>query len=105
MAGNVYVTEFSQVFVDVGGNVQMAFAPPIAKQIVASGATSNPFNTATRFIRCSADSGFTSPAAAQIEIGRGTPSITSSSMRLAINQTEYFKVNAGDAITVGTVAQ
>lgn len=105
MAGNVYVTEFSQVFVDSGGNIQMAATPPIAKQIVASGGTSAAFNKATRFIRVNADSGFTSPAAAQIEIGSGTPTVVTASMRLSINQTEYFKVNPGDAITVGTVAQ
>lgn len=104
MAGNIYIAEFSQVLVDSGGNIVMGKTPPLAKQIVASGATSSAFNVATRYIRVNADSGFTSPAAAQIEIGTA-PAIVAASMRLAINQTEYFAVNAGDKLIVGTVGQ
>ena len=103
MAGNIYVAEFSQAFVDTSGAIQMATVPPLAEYTVASGATSAAFNAATRYIRVNVDSGFTSPAAAQIEIG-ASPSIVAGSMRLAINQTEYFRVQAGYKIACGTVA-
>lgn len=94
----LYITEFSAMMV-VGGYIgQVARQPAIAKQTVAIGgasAPSNPFNTATRFIRVHCD------VICSVEIG-GAPVAAATSERMAANQTEYFGVNPGDSIAVIT---
>jgi len=98
----VRIAEFSQMFQDANAPGQIAKCPPITQQAMtssASSAASNPFNVATRFIRVHTD------GVISIDI-RTTPTAVigapNGTMRLAANQTEYFGVNAGDAIAIIT---
>lgn len=93
----LYVTEFSNVLDLVGGPIQIAATPPIVDQtpvtIGVGSLSSAAFNAATRFVRLHTD--------AVCSVAFGTlPTATANNMRMAANQTEYFKVNAGDSVAV-----
>jgi hypothetical protein len=90
-----YITEYSNLAIVDYGRLQVPQDPPIAEQTVAIGseAKSNAFNAATRFIRIHVD------AICSIKIGTA-PTATTSSGRLAANQTEFRGVNPGDKISV-----
>lgn len=70
--------------------------PLIKEQVVAIAASHNesvPFTDNTAFIRINCD------AICSIKIGKSAVA-TTSNMRLAANQTEYFGVHPGDVISV-----
>lgn len=93
----LYVTEFARMASHVigGGQAQIAPLPPIAEQVVdfsGGEADSNAFNSATNFIRVIAD------AICSISVG-DTPTATTSKLRLAADQPEYFEVGTGQKIS------
>jgi hypothetical protein len=92
----LYITEY----IDVDGTRQVGKEPPIAQQTVAIGAAANsqPFNQSTTLIRLHCD------AICSVLVGQAgsTPTATTSSGRMAANQTEYRGVQAGQIISVIT---
>lgn len=89
-----YIWEYSEI-VSRGG-VPIGKAPGILQQTVAiagGSAQSAKFNAATNYIRVHVD------AICSINIGTN-PTATTSTARLAQNQTEYFGVNPGDQLAV-----
>lgn len=81
----VYITEYAQLMPSpVGGQAQLPMEPPLAEQTVAIGveAKSAAFNAKTRLVRIHAD------AICSVLIGTA-PTATTSSGRMAANQTEY----------------
>lgn len=98
----VYITEY----IDIDGTRQVPSEPPLAQQTVAIGsssAASNPFNARTTVIRVHTD------AICSVLVGgsniAGTvvnPTATSTSGRMAANQTEYRGVQGGQSIAVIT---
>lgn len=91
---SIYVAEFSVFGVDPNTGEALAKVPPITEQKVTYPAASSPFNVATRFVRIHNDA----TGGVSIAFGTGVASATTSNMRLAANQTEYFMVNAGDQV-------
>jgi len=77
--------------------VNIANAPPVAEQTVAIGgastATTNAFGNSTAMIRVHTD------AICSIAIG-SSPTATTSKMRMAADQTEYFSVSPNMKIAV-----
>lgn len=98
----LFVTEFSHVHTDHGGAPVGDVASIQASQTAAIGGSSTPvanaFQPNTRFVRLNTD------AVCSVAFGAGTPTATATSMRLAANQTEYFKVpeNQGWKVAVIT---
>ena len=83
--GKLYVAEYAQ------SDWQTATEPPLAEQTVTFAASvqcSNAFHASTRLVRIHTD------AICSIAFG-GDPTATTSSKRLAANQTEYFGVQGG----------
>lgn len=94
----LYITEFNAI--GGGGNFPVggAYQPPVAEQTVAIGggsAQSAAFNTNTLFVRLHTD------AICSIEFGV-SPSATTTTARMAANQTEYFNVVPGQKVAVIT---
>ena len=99
----LYIAEFSFLapvtqgnFVEMKVPAPVAQVPPIAEQTVSisgSHAESSAFNASTRFVRVETD------AICSIAFGT-SPVATTSNMRLAANQTEYFGVAPGSKISV-----
>ena len=94
----LYISEF----VTIGGTgnfpVAGAFQPSITTQTVAIGATalaSSAFNALTTFVRLHTD------GICSVAFG-ANPTATTSSARLAANQTEYFGVVPGQKVSVIT---
>jgi len=85
--GILYVTEFSGMYQVDGKAPQVVTQPPVAEQTVSYGATtqSSAFNAATRIVRIHTDS------ICSIAFG-SSPTATTSKMRMAAGQTEYFAV-------------
>lgn len=94
----LYVAEFPEGSFVQG--VTMAKVEPIAEQTAAIGGTStavtNPFNRATSIIRIHTD------AICSIVFGV-TPTAAATNMRLAANQTEYFRVPANKDYKVAVI--
>lgn len=91
----LYITEY-QKYSGSGTNFQAALEPEQANQrVVNTGATtqSTAFGKNTYLIRVHADS------ICSIEVG-ANPTATTSSKRLAANQTEYFAVLPGQVLAV-----
>jgi actin-like ATPase involved in cell morphogenesis len=90
----LYITEFSGIYAKSDQTGQMAICPPVAQQTVTVGseAKSAAFNVATNLIRVHTD------AICSIAIGT-SPTATTAMMRLAVSQTEYFAVSAGDKLS------
>jgi len=84
----LYIAEFASVGGTSNFGVAGGFTPPITEQTVAIGGGSTPsaaFNANTAFVRLHAD--------AICSLAWGTsPTATTSKMRMAAGQTEYFAV-------------
>jgi hypothetical protein len=96
----LYISEFSDVLQTGNGPVQIAAQPSLVDQApVTVGVTANvssAFGAATRFIRVHTD------VICSILISAVGTAATANNARMAANQTEYFKVNAGDFLSVIT---
>lgn len=95
----VYITELDVLASPGGSMTQMPYLPKQAAQTVAIGGSSTQsaaFGSSTNGIRVHAD------AICSVEIGGKNPAATTSSQRMAANQTEYFQVNPGDKLAVIT---
>src|SRR5215475_8203567 len=88
----LYITEYAELAIGPAGRVgQMAVDPPVAEQTVAIGGASvqsSAFNAKTRYIRVHSD------ATCSVEIGTN-PTATSTTGRMAANQTEFRDVSRG----------
>lgn len=93
----LYISEYAvQGNSQGGGALPIAAGPALATQTVAIGgasAQSSAFNASTRYIRVHTD------AICSVLIGKD-PTATTSSPRMAADQTEYFGVVGGDKIAV-----
>lgn len=99
----LWIAEFARLQRDDRAEMQAPENPPLAEQVIdysgGEAKTANPLNAKTRLIRVHTD------AACSIAIGSKaapTPAATTSTMRLAAGQTEYFGIGAFDA-AAGTV--
>jgi hypothetical protein len=95
----LYVAEFATIGGSGNFPVQGSAVPPLAEQTVAIGAGSvactNAFRANTLFVRVIVD--------ATCSIAFGTaPTATTTNMRMAANQTEYFAVSPGQRVAVIT---
>lgn len=89
----LYITEFASA---VGnGRTPIAQAPAVAHQTVAIGAEADSaaFNPKTTLVRLHCD------AICSVKFD-DTPTATTSTMRLAADQTEYFGVQPGSKVSV-----
>ena len=96
----LYVAEFSEVGRRLDGLEQIAKMPPLAEQRVAIGgasAASAAFNASTSIIRVHTD------AICSISIG-AAPTATTSMIRLAADQTEYFAVPKGKSYKIANIS-
>jgi hypothetical protein len=96
----LYVTEYSTMGRDPNGVASMAQEPPMAEQTVAIGGgslQSVAFQPATRFVRLHTDS------VCSIEFGPN-PTATTTTARMAANQTEYYAVPQGSAFKVAVIS-
>ena len=87
----VYISEYADLPVSNGRGLNIAQEPPITEQTVANGGAttqSSAFNGSTHVIRVHTDT------VCSISIG-ANPTATTSTKRLAANQTEYFYVTPG----------
>ena len=96
----VYITEYQGTLVLIGNNAGVAMGPEIVNQSpITSSGTSQPsaaMNAATNLIRIHTDG--------IISISIGTnPTASTSTARMAANQTEYFGVAAGQGIKVAVI--
>lgn len=93
----LYVTEYVTQISDPNGKiVPAAEEPALLTDTVAIGASSTQgdvFNVKTKFVRVHTD------VACHVAFG-DNPTASTSSMRLAANQTEYFGVQAGQRLAV-----
>ena len=92
----LYVTEYPHAASDQGKALPVGFGAPIANQTIAIGGgslQSNAFSANTNLIRVNCDS------ICSILIG-SNPTATTSTARMAANQTEYFGVAPGSKIAV-----
>lgn len=92
----LYISEYDNVARDNIGTVQAGQEPAIATQTVAisGGSTqSSAFNANTKFVRIHTD------AICSVKFG-SNPTATSTSARLAANQTEFFGVRPGEKVAV-----
>ena len=96
----LYVTEFANLATSPNGLQSVAAQPPLQEQTVAIGSGSlSPaltFHPATGIVRLHTD------AVCSIEIGLA-PVATSTTARMAANQTEYFGVLKGQGWTVAVI--
>lgn len=107
---SLYVTEYQGIGqVDPGGAEGTSFfataqapkGPSLVEQkLTISGVStqSAAFNRFTKLVRLHTD------VVCSISIGGANPAATTSSARLAANQTEYFSVDPGDKVAVITNA-
>lgn len=96
----LYITEYAELPVGPAGRVgQMPMEPPLAEQTVAIGAAaaSAAFNASTRFVRIHCD------AICSVEFGTA-PTATTSTGRMAANQTEYRAVPLGRSYKVSVIS-
>ena len=92
----LYISEYPHAASDQGKALPVGFGTPVASQTVSIGGSttqSNAFNANTNLIRVHCD------AACSIAIG-ANPTATTSTARMAANQTEYFGVAPGSKIAV-----
>ncbi len=98
----LYIAEFIDVMLARQGQPpELAPVPPTAEQIVAIGGTSTPctnaFASTTRVVRVHTD------LACSISFGTA-PTATTSTMRMATGQTEYFGVPPGLSYKIAVIA-
>ena len=94
----LYVAEFSKLYTNPNGVGQMGQCPPLAEQTVAIGGGSlqtSAFNAVTTAVRVHAD------AICSIAFG-ADPTASTTTMRMAAGQTEYFGVTGGTKVAVIT---
>src|SRR5574343_1500902 len=94
----LYISEYSQAGIAGPGMLPVANEPGVTTQTVSIGGTtaqSSAFGATTRFVRIHTD------AICSIAFG-SNPTATTSKLRLAANQTEYFGVRPGDKVAVIT---
>lgn len=89
----LYITEYSNSVGSVGKETAVTTQSPIS--FSGSSSQSSAFNAKTRMIRVHTD------AICSIEVGKN-PTATTSSKRMAANDTEYFFVNPADKLAVIT---
>jgi len=97
----LYIAEYAEIVVaPANQRGQMVMEPPIAEQTISisgsSAACTNPFNSATRFVRIHTD------AICSIAFG-AAPTATTGNKRLAANQTEYFGIPKGQSYKVAAI--
>lgn len=96
----LYITEYAGLMPSpVGGQGQIPMEPPLAEQTVAisgASASSAAFNVQTRMVRLHTD------AICSIEFGTA-PTATTTTQRLAANQTEYKGVPNGQSYKVAVI--
>lgn len=95
-ADTMYVTEF-QGSPPVSVTYQVARAPAVVEQTVAIGvssAQSAAFNASTGLVRIHCD------VVCNVKVGGADPTATTSTLRLAAGQTEYFRVEPGAKVAV-----
>ena len=97
----VYIAEYIDLPIGLPNQRgQMVMEPPLAEQTIAIGGTStactNPFNATTKMVRIHTD------AICSIAFGVA-PTATTSTKRLAANQTEYFGVPKGQNYKVAVI--
>ena len=96
----LYITEYARVAADPNGDLAMSLEPPVAEQtisITGSSTQSNAFNTATKFVRLHTD------VVCSVLFGL-SPTVTTSSGRMAANQTEYRGVPQGGSFKVAVIS-
>jgi hypothetical protein len=96
LADTLYITEFSGPPA-VSVYYQAANAPAVANQTVAiagASAQSAVFSSTTKLVRIHTD------VACMVNVGGTNPTATTSNMRLAAGQTEYFVVVPGQRLAV-----
>lgn len=96
----LYITEYAGLMPSpVGGQGQVPMEPPLAEQTVAIGgstAASNAFNSQTRLIRLHTNS------ICSVEVGTA-PTASTTTGRMAANQTEYRGVPLGLSYKVAVI--
>lgn len=96
----LYISEFIEIEQGLARKIAQALMqPPLAEQTVAIGGSStasSAFNVLTRIVRIHSD------AICSIEFGT-SPTATTSTARLAANQTEYFGVPVGQSYKVAVI--
>jgi hypothetical protein len=95
----LYITEYAEMQIGPAGrHGQMPMEPPLAEQTVNIGsvASSSAFNAATRFVRLHCD------AVCSVEFGT-SPTASSTTGRMAANQTEYRGVPLGQSYKVSVI--
>lgn len=95
----LYVTEFPSAAVDQGRAMPVAFAGTEVTQIVTISGASTPtiaFAETTRLVRLHTDS------ICSIKFGTN-PTASTSTARMAANQTEYFAVQPGGGMKVAVI--
>lgn len=96
----VYITEYQGTLVLIGNNAGVAMGPQIVEQspITTSGSNqqSAAFNAATSLVRIHTDG--------IMSFSFGTnPTASTSTARMAANQTEYFGVQPGSAMKIAVI--
>lgn len=92
----VYISEYASSHSDTNGVIQIGEEPAIAEQSVAitgGSVQSNPFNSATNFVRVHTDS------VCSILFGTN-PTAVVTAKRMAANTTEYFGTQGGQMLAV-----
>ena len=96
----LYITEFQQEGIDAMGRVMpVAKQLPVAEQTVSfsASAQSATLNPSTTLVRLQADN------TCGVVFG-ANPTATTSSMRMAADQTEYFAVQANSGLKIAVIA-
>lgn len=95
-----YITEYADLMAPgaPGGRGQVPMEPPLAEQTVAIGAEakSSAFNAKTRLVRVHVD------AICSVLFGTA-PTATTSSQRMAANQTEYHAVPLNGSFKISVI--
>ena len=96
----LYVAEFSEMPITDNRVPDIAMTPPVAEQTIAissTSAVSNAFNVKTIFVRLESDSVC---SVAWAISGAATVTATTSNMRIAASDPEYFGVQGGGKLAV-----
>lgn len=97
MANRLFIAEYADIAETVRGAAHAPKDPPLVEQVVSIGggtAQSAAFSSATRFILITTDT------ICSVLVGGTNPVATTSSHRMAADQTEYRGVVGGDKLAV-----
>ena len=92
----LYISEYDDINVRQGVLTPIVVEPALVEQtpvVIGSETDSAAFSARTRIVRLHAD------AICSVLFG-ASPTATTNSKRLAADQTEYFRVNPGDKVSV-----